>query len=477
MSGPQSHDFLIRTCLSWFLVNPIFLSFEIISINIILDFHFDINEVSLLGGSIMAVFSFIYFFLDFSPITPIQSFLMLAAAISEFILSFGSYDSSRYWIISVLVIFQILVGFSYYRRSPVLVSNNGISIHEKSFPKKNITVEVKVKPVGVFFGFGDIILHHGDRKYIVSGIYQPIEVRRILIEDYGVTPHHQHSTWGGTLILFIAFLIILLFANLAIFYTTYCYFDEISASFRIFTGLASMIIFGLILVNLRIPRLRTNPASDLLHLDTINTGTWTQIFKKTDNLVVKQLFRCGWGHNNYRDHRAPVIGSKICGKWNPLALVLMHNVMLLYQMIGIHRRMIYEHEIKAIPRTYIASKPYRYVQEYVAKPLTSENIPVDIVEQFTQLNRDLERCGLHIDDIHAGNVRLTENGEIRIVDGELYTDGEMFVKNVLVKAIDKRVDSVQPVLGCNRIIRWVDHRLSVDEIVAQNRQIIFESSG
>ena len=139
--------------------------------------------------------------------------------------------------------------------------------------------------------------------------------------------------------------------------------------------------------------------------------------------------------------------------------------------------MIYEHEIKAIPRTYIASKPYRYVQEYVAKPLTSENIPVDIVEQFTQLNRDLERCGLHIDDIHAGNVRLTENGEIRIVDGELYTDGEMFVKNVLVKAIDNRVDSVQPVLGCNRIIRWVDHRLSVDEIVAQNRQIIFESSG
>ena len=105
------------------------------------------------------------------------------------------------------------------------------------------------------------------------------------------------------------------------------------------------------------------------------------------------------------------------------------------------------------------------VQDYVAKPLTSENIPEDIVEQFMQLNNDLERCGLHIDDIHAGNVRLTENGEIRIVDGELYTDGEMLVKNFLVKGIDNRVDSMQPVLGCNRIIRWVDHRLSVDEIV------------
>ena len=97
--------------------------------------------------------------------------------------------------------------------------------------------------------------------------------------------------------------------------------------------------------------------------------------------------------------------------------------------------------------------------------MTSDNIPGDIVEQFMQLNNDLERCGLYIDDIHAGNVRLTENGKIRIVDGELYTDGEMFVKNILVKEIDNRIDSMQPVLGCNRIIRWVDHRLSVDEVV------------
>ena len=465
VTEPRPQDFSIHTCLTWLFVNPIFLSLEIILISMILDFQFDINDASLLGAVVFSVFSFIYFFLDFSPITPIQSSLILVAAITESILSFGSYDFSRYWIMSLLVICQIAVGISYYRRSPILVSNDGISFHGKSPPNKDVAVEVRIKMVAGFFGFGDIILHLGVKKHIVSGIYQPIEVRRILIDDYGVKSYPQHASWMGTLTPFLAFMIILLSANVAIFSTMYFYLNELSTFFRILASIISMISFVLIFLNIRIPRVRTDPALDLHHLDIVNTGTWTQIFKKTDSSVVKQLFRCGWGHNDYRDHRAPVIGTKICGKWNPLALVLMHNVMLIYQMIGIHRRMIYEHDIQAIPRTYIASKPYRYVQDYVAKPLTSENIPEDIVEQFMQLNNDLESCGLYIDDIHAGNVRLTENDEIRIVDGELYTDGEMLVKNALVKGIDNRVDSMQPVLGCNRIIRWVDHRLSVDEIV------------
>jgi hypothetical protein len=465
VSEPQSQDFLIHTCLRWFFVNPIFLSLEIIFINIFLDFQFDINEVSFLGGSVFAVFSLIYFFLDFSPVTPAQTSLILMAAISELILSFGSYDFSKYWIMLILVIFQIVVGFSYYRRSPILVSNDGISIHGDSFPMKDLAVEVRIRMAGGFFGFGDITIHHAAKKHMVSGIHQPMEVRRVLIDDYDIKPHPQHASWTGTLIPFLTFLTILLSANVVIFSIMYSYFNELSTSFRILASIISMIFFVLILLNIRIPRVRMDPASDLLHLNIINTGTWTQIFEKTDSLVVKQLYRCGWGHNDYRDHKAPVIGKKICGKWNPLALVLMHNLMLIYQMIGVHRRMIYEHEIQAIPRTYITAKSHRYIQDYVANPLNSDNVPEDIVEQFVQLNNDLERCGLFIDDIHAGNVRLTENGKVRIVDGELYTGGEMLVKNVLVKGIDNRIDNMQPVLGCNRIIRWVDDRLSVDEIV------------
>ena len=115
--------------------------------------------------------------------------------------------------------------------------------------------------------------------------------------------------------------------------------------------------------------------------------------------------------------------------------------------------------------TWLEKKDVTYLQEYVSKPLTQSNVPDDILEQFIELNNDLERAGLYIDDVHAGNVRLNINDRIRIVDGEIYTNGEVYVKNILVKGIDERIEGMESVLGCNRIIRWVDNRTSVNEIV------------
>tara|TARA_B000000477_G_C6084926_1_gene224977 strand:+ start:156 stop:857 length:702 start_codon:yes stop_codon:yes gene_type:complete len=231
----------------------------------------------------------------------------------------------------------------------------------------------------------------------------------------------------------------------------------------------SLTLFLLILLlNVRLPRIRKDPAFDLINLELINTGMWTKIFLLNDSIVVKQLFRCGWGHNNYNGHKAPIIGEKMCGKWNPLALLIMHNIMLVYQMIGVHRRKIYEHHIEAIPRTYtMPGKYFRYLQEYVPKPLNLQNLPDDIKEQFFSLNEDLKQSGLFIDDIHAGNVRINSEGRIKLVDGELYTDGEILIKNLLVNGIDDRLNGMEKVLGCERIIRWVDHRQSVDDIVNQ----------
>ena len=103
--------------------------------------------------------------------------------------------------------------------------------------------------------------------------------------------------------------------------------------------------------------------------------------------------------------------------------------------------------------------------KYVPKPLDIENIPKDIESQFLLLNEQLKKSGLYIDDIHAGNVRIDSNGKIKLVDGELYTDGEVFVKNFLVNSIDDRLSGMESVLGCDRIIRWIDNRLSVDETI------------
>jgi hypothetical protein len=279
------------------------------------------------------------------------------------------------------------------------------------------------------------------------------------------------QAWMGTIPLFVGILVFTLGLLFVFFLITYLPLSLYLPTWATLTGsfIASFILFALFL-NIPIPRRKKDPTSDLNIGDKIAEGAWCSVYmKKSDkNLVVKQLYFCGWGHNDYRKHKALVIGKeKICGKWNPLILWFLHNYMLLYQMIGLKRRMRFEHTIDALPTT--SSVNYtglRYEQTFVSKELTVENCPEDIVEQFKKLNEDLERCGLYLDDVHARNVRLTQNGRIQIVDGELYSGGEEWIKSKLVVLINgAMVSNMEKVLGNDRIIAWVDHRERVDHIV------------
>ena len=95
-------------------------------------------------------------------------------------------------------------------------------------------------------------------------------------------------------------------------------------------------------------------------------------------------------------------------------------------------------------------------------------MPVDVQSQMNEFQNDLSLTGLTIDDMHANNFRINDRLEIQAIDGELYTDGEVFLKTFLVRLFDGRqVKGMESVLGCNRIVRWVDHRPSVDDFVAK----------
>ena len=279
------------------------------------------------------------------------------------------------------------------------------------------------------------------------------------------------QAWMGTIPLFVGILLFTLGLLFVFFLITYLPLSLYLPRWATFTGsiIASFILFALFL-NIPIPRRKKDPTSDLNINDKIAEGAWCSVYMKESDkkLVVKQLYFCGWGHNDYRKHKALVIGKeKICGKWNPLILWFLHNYMLLYQMIGLKRRMKFEQTIDALPTTSSVSyMGLRYEQTFVTKELTVENCPEDIVEQFKKLNKDLERCGLYLDDVHARNVRLTQSGRIQIVDGELYSGGEEWIKSKLVVLINgAMVSNMEKVLGNDRIIAWVDHRERVDHIV------------
>ena len=279
------------------------------------------------------------------------------------------------------------------------------------------------------------------------------------------------QAWMGTIPVFVGILLFTLGLLFVFFLITYLPLSLYLPRWISLSGsiIASFILFALFL-NIPIPRRKKDPTSDLNINDKIAEGAWCSVYMKESDkkLVVKQLYFCGWGHNDYRKHKALVIGKeKICGKWNPLILWFLHNYMLLYQMIGLKRRMKFEQTIDALPTTSSVSyMGLRYEQTFVTKELTVENCPEDIVEQFKKLNEDLERCGLYLDDVHARNVRLTQSGRIQIVDGELYSGGEEWIKSKLVVLINgAMVSNMEKVLGNDRIIAWVDHRERVDHIV------------
>lgn len=284
----------------------------------------------------------------------------------------------------------------------------------------------------------------------------------------------RKQAWIGTIPLFIFILLIALSVVVFFSYLGYTLLIDLLPlwSVWIIAIICGVVGFGLFL-NIPIPRIRTSPTKDLKDEDKIAEGAWCAVYTKNGDStrVVKQLFFCGWGHNDYRKHKAFVLGKeKICGKWNPLILWFLHDYMILYQLIGLKRRLKFEHQIEALPNTYAVNYlGLRYEQTYVPYALTPETCPADIDAQFQQLNSELEQCGLYLDDVHAGNVRITENGRIRIVDGELYSGGEEWIKSKVVVLFNgEMVSNMAKVLGNERIVAWVDHRQSVDGIVAQS---------
>ena len=454
--------------LRWLITNPFFLCIEIIFIYFIINLEFSYPDDLFFGNLILLVFASIYFLLNFSPITSIQTSLIIITVLIQTVFSLNDIETSYFFFPSLLIVSQMFFGFRYFIRSKIIVNDGLLFFKSNSFSCRDISVESRIKTIGRIFGFGELIIHHNDEEFILAGVEKPIEKRRILIDNFRLKPHPQKANWSGTIVLFLVCSLILISPIFFIWIFFYSYLSELSLLSRILCSTVITLLLTILILNIRLPRVNKDPASDIMGLELVNTGMWTQIFQWNELLVVKQLFRCGWGHNNYNGHKAPIIGKKMCGKWNPIALVIMHNLMLIYQMIGVHRRKIYEHHIDAIPRTYtIPGRKFRYLQEYVSKPLNLENMPEDINVQFILLNKQLERSGLFIDDIHAGNVRINSDGKIRLVDGELYTDGEVLIKNFLVNGIDDRLDGMEKVLGCERIIRWVDHRVSVDDLLKQ----------
>ena len=121
MYSTRQHELIISPSLRWLVINPLFLCLEILVINYILITNFSLHGISFLGGFVFIIFSIFYFFLDFSQITPVQSFLLLFTGIFEIFASLLTYNIGRHSLMIALLISQILVGLRYYHRTKIIV--------------------------------------------------------------------------------------------------------------------------------------------------------------------------------------------------------------------------------------------------------------------------------------------------------------------------------------------------------------------
>lgn len=285
----------------------------------------------------------------------------------------------------------------------------------------------------------------------------------------------KKQRWIGTIPIFLFIISGIFGLVIALFIIGLNLFTFLNIYLSILLSLLFAAVTFLLILNIPIPRRRQDPTNDLNSSELIAEGAWCSVYqlREEKDKVIKQIYPCGWGHNDYTQHMAPVVGKpKICGKWNPLCLWVIHSYMVWYQMIGLRRRLKFEHQIDAIPQTScVSSTNLRYEQPHIPLEFNEENCPQDAVEQFKLLNDQLVACGLYLDDVHARNVRVTTNGKIQIIDGELYAGGEEWIKSGLVKLFNGEVVSgMEKVLGNERIVAWVDHRQSVDDVVRNSKQ-------
>lgn len=456
------------------LFNPLFLSFELLLLNHFV-LHFSAtSESSLLGVASLLGFGLLYKSLDFSSQTNQQVGVLVMAAFAESVMIQTDAAFTRTHIQWFACVALVALGVLHLHTLKLVQVGEQLQIQHtfntRVFDPATLSVEIREPGVTSLFRTGDLLFHAGDDVLRISGVYRPALLRRMLIDELGVKPHFQKASWSGTLWLFLAVIALLVLIEVGLFIALASTLPFDGVGLLVVTIIAWTLV-NFIVLNLRLPRVRQDPAADLRSQEKLAEGMWTEIFHQKEGWVTKQLFRCGWGHNDYVRHRLPVLGSKICGTWNPLILVIVHAAMLVYQMVGVHRRIIHQDFVSALPATDVdPSRPFRYNQARVPSKLTAENLPEDIREQMARFHQDLAAVGLSIDDMHADNFRVDVDGTIKAIDGELYTDGEVFLKTLLVRLIDGRqVKGMQAVLGHSRIVRWVDHRAAVDDLVGLNQ--------
>ena len=197
--------------------------------------------------------------------------------------------------------------------------------------------------------------------------------------------------------------------------------------------------------------------------DIMKRGTWTTIYKPHNGQIVKQISAPGVSHSDFRHVGLPT-PFRVCERDScTLITMLAHRISTRFMLLTLHR--IKELNSKFFPKIYeIDDVKRQYIQEYIPNELNEKTCPLDYEKQLQEFNRELIEHGYYVDDIHSKNWMVTDDGQLKVIDGELYTKSELDIQQSLLNAIDSSQNGVaKGHKNASNILHWNDGRPNIED--------------
>ncbi len=205
------------------MFNPIFLSLEILLIDLVLAKTFAIESPNIVGSAVLLLFGLIYKWVDFSSQTKLQVYMISATGLLELAIVSSDFSIDRTLIQSILCVAILVVGVFHISRTRIFMMGDTIRVHglvgKREFALAKTSVEVREPGISILLRSGELILHEDGEICRASGIYRPELLRRKLIDEGGAIPHFQRASWAGTLWVFLLVLAMIAFIESALFET------------------------------------------------------------------------------------------------------------------------------------------------------------------------------------------------------------------------------------------------------------------
>lgn len=194
-------------------------------------------------------------------------------------------------------------------------------------------------------------------------------------------------------------------------------------------------------------------------------GVWCNVYRHKDpTKVIKVISAPGISHKDFTHASLPTLCKTCTRNWCTLPVMLTHLLATNYMMVSMHRIMELD-DVPYFAKIYdIDDEKGIVIQEYVPNDV-STNCPADFEYQLQDFNRILGEKGYIIDDIHQKNMMVDDAGVIKVIDSEVYTDGELGLQRLLVGIIDGNWnEKPKSYNNADRILCWTDGRKSAEDV-------------